>query len=153
MNDERETLRVWLRLLSASNALKKAADTAFRAEFGLSIARFDVMAALDRAGKAGLRAGALSQQLMVSDGATTQVTAPLVRDGLVKRRAGKDDARVAIFSLTRKGARIFEKMAAAHRLLIRDAFAAFSDAELAAFRRLLGKIAAPDIADARKDAA
>lgn len=133
-------LRGWLSLLSAANALKKTVDARLRAEFGVSISRFDVLAALDRAGAQGLRAGALSQQLMVTEGNTTQVTAPLVRDGLVARRQDKKDGRAAIFTLTRKGAALFAEMAAAHRGWIEEAFENFSPKELESFRQELGKI-------------
>ncbi len=145
MTRNREAIRAWLHLLSASNAIKKSVDTEFRNSFGLSISRFDVLSALERAGPAGLRAGALTQQLMVTEGNTTQVTAPLIRDGLVKRKTSREDARVAIFSLTKKGERVFEKMAAAHHTLIADVFDGFSKTELVTLQKLLGKL---DIAQA-----
>lgn len=133
-------LRSWLALLSAANALKKSVDARLRSEFGLSISRFDVLAILDRAGPQGLRAGALSQQLMVTEGNTTQVTAPLIRDGLVARRQDKEDARAANFRLTKKGERLFAQMAKAHRGWIEEAFDDFSPQQLESFRRQLGKI-------------
>ncbi len=55
MSDDRDALRAWLALLGASNALKKSVDTRFRSRFGLSISRFDVLSALDRAGPEGER--------------------------------------------------------------------------------------------------
>ena len=118
MSGGRESLRAWLALLGAANAVKKAVDARLRERFGVTLARFDVMAALERAGAEGLRAGALS------DGNTTQVTAPLLRDGLIERRASAEDGRVAIFRLTRKGRARFHEMAAAHRQWIAGAFAA-----------------------------
>ncbi len=153
MNDDREALRGWLDLLATSQGLKKAVDTRLRSRFGHSIARFDVLSALDRAGVAGLRAGALTERLMVSDGATTQVTAPLIRDGLVKRTVDPDDRRAAIFVLTRKGEKIFAEMAGEHRQWIVDAFAALSPAQIKTLRRLLSQISPAAIARSRKDAA
>lgn len=154
MKEARDAIRTWLGLLAASNAIKKSVDTEFRTTFGLSISRFDVLSALDRAGPEGLRAGALTQQLMVTEGNTTQVTAPLIRDGLVKRKTSREDARVAFFSLTKKGERLFAKMAVAHHALIADVFDGFSKHELLTIQKLLGKL---DIAQAnsraRKDAA
>lgn len=153
MTDDREAVRAWLALLGASRALEKAVDAGFRNRFGHSISRFDVLSALDRAGSAGLRAGALTERLMVSDGATTQVTAPLIREGLVKRAADPDDGRVAIFSLTRKGERIFADMAAEHRVWIDDAFAALTPAQLKTLRRLLSEIQPEKIARSKRSAA
>ncbi len=140
MSDNRDALRTWLELLRTTNAIKKFTDTEFRRSFGLSISRFDVLSALDRAGPTGLRAGALTQQLMVTDGNTTQVTAPLIRDGLVKRKTMRDDARVAIFSLTKKGERVFAKMAADHKDWIGDIFAGLTKTEKATIQKLLGKL-------------
>lgn len=149
---ERNALRAWLDLLTTSNAIKKSADTALRQQFGVSISRFDVLSALDRAGDEGLRAGDLSQRLMVTDGNTTQVTAPLIRDGLVKRTPSPEDGRVAIFCLTRKGQKLFEQMAQEHRHWVAGAFADLSQPELATLRRLLGKLNLPQEIEG-KDAA
>lgn len=153
MSDDREALRAWLDLLAASQGLKKAVDTGLRSRFGHSISRFDVLSALDRVGADGLRAGALTERLMVSDGATTQVTAPLIREGLVRRSNDPGDGRVAIFSLTRKGEKIFSEMAAEHRQWIDEAFAALSPSQMKTLRRLIAQISPAAIARSRKDAA
>ncbi len=150
---DREATRAWLDLLRASNAIKKSVDTAFKAEFGLSLSRFDIMATLARSGERGLRAGELSQQLMVTEGNTTQVTAPLIRDGLVRRRTSPEDARVAIFTLTKKGERLFDRMAEAHHSWISSAFAGFTTPDLAALRHLLGRLAHPAAIVEAKDPA
>lgn len=153
MSDDRDSLRTWLALLGASRGLEKAVDAGFRARFGHSIARFDVLSALDRAGARGLRAGALTERLMVSDGATTQVTAPLIREGLVRRTADPKDGRAALFSLTKKGERIFADMAAAHRGWIDDVFAALTPAQMKTLRRLLAQVDPEKVAGQKKDAA
>ncbi|OFX00534.1 MAG: hypothetical protein A3E78_09865 [Alphaproteobacteria bacterium RIFCSPHIGHO2_12_FULL_63_12] len=153
MSDDREAVRAWLMLLATSRGLEKAVDAGFRGRFGHSISRFDVLSALDRAGADGLRAGALTERLMVSDGATTQVTAPLIREGLIRRNTDPNDGRAAIFSLTKKGAKIFADMAAGHRAWIDDAFAALSPRDMKTLRRLLAQIDPARIAQSRKDAA
>ncbi|NNE40842.1 MAG: MarR family transcriptional regulator [Marinicaulis sp.] len=154
MSQEADALRAWLGLLKASNSLKKSVDTNFRSDFGLSISRFDVLAALDRAPETGFRAGELSQLLMVTEGNTTQVTAPLIRDGLVKRTKADDDGRVAYFRLTSKGRKVFDRMAAQNRRHISNALADLSSEDLTTLRNILGKIRVP-IRDSvvRKDAA
>jgi len=151
---ERNALRAWLDLLAASNVIKKSVDTVLRREFGLSISRFDVLSALDRVGPDGLRAGDLSHRLMVTEGNTTQVTAPLIRDGLVKRTPSRADGRVAIFRLTRKGEKLFQKMADEHRQWVAGAFADMSQNEITTLRRVLAKLNLPDVnEDEGKDAA
>jgi DNA-binding MarR family transcriptional regulator len=149
---DRNALRAWLDMLTASNAIKKSVDTTLRNEFGISISRFDVLSALDRTENEGMRAGDLSQRLMVTEGNTTQVTAPLIRDGLVKRTQGRDDGRVFYFRQTQKGKNLFHKMAEEHRHWIASAFSNLSQSELATLRRLLGKLNLP-IEMKKKDAA
>lgn len=140
MSEDRNALRAWLDLLAAANAIEKGLDSMFRREFGLSLSRFDVLSALDRAGKDGLRAGDLTRKLLVTDGATTQVTASLIRDGLVKRTPCPDDGRAAIFTLTRKGEKLFQKMASIHRGWVNDAFIGFTPSQIESLRNLMKKI-------------
>lgn len=144
MTDGRDTLLAWLTLLNASNAIKKAIDAQLRASYGISISRFDVMSALERRDPEGLRAGELSRQLMVTEGNTTQVTAPLIRDGFVERRVSPKDARGVIFSLTPKGRELFNAMAREHKEWIHDAFADLSSSDLSQLRSLLDQLE-PDI--------
>ena len=154
MNGTREALRAWLDLLKSSSAVKKSIDTSMRNGFGISISRFDVLAALDRAGNEGLRAGALSERLTVTEGNTTQVTTLLIRDGFVKRTGSREDGRVAIFKLTKKGERLFTKVAAENKRLVDDTFSSLSKAELQQFRKLLSKLNMPeDVTRSREDAA
>jgi DNA-binding MarR family transcriptional regulator len=154
MKENYDSLDAWLDLLGSAELIKKTVDTRFRAQFGHSISRFDVMAALWKAhhrGK-GLRAGELTEQLMVTEGNTTQVTAPLVREGLISRKKSKDDARVVIFTLTKKGIRLFDAMAAAHRQWIWKIFDSFTDRELVALGKLLLRLSPEVLAHVMTDA-
>lgn len=151
MTDGRDTLRAWLTLLNASNTIKKSVDAQLRSRFGVSISRFDIMSALDRRDPEGLRAGELSRQLMVTEGNTTQVTAPLIRDGYVERRTSPQDARGVIFSLTPEGRALFNEMATEHKEWIHDAFANLSAKDIADLRTLLDQLE-PDSSMKRKSA-
>ena len=133
----RQSLLAWLDLLRASNVIKKDVDARLREEFEQSISRFDALAALERADRRGLRAGALSRQLVVSEGNITQLMSKLLRDGLVEKRDDDSDGRVVIYSLSGDGRRLFDRMARAHRQWIRDIFRELSQAELTALRKLL----------------
>lgn len=143
MSGDRDALRAWLDLLAAASAIKKSVDARLRQRFGLSISRFDVLAALDRAGRGGLSAGALTARLRVTEGATTQVTAPLVEAGLVRRKMSRVDARVAIFQLTKRGQRLFTQIAEEHRRWVGEAFAALTPMQISNLRRLLGALQLP----------
>ncbi len=154
MNGTREALRAWLDLLKSSNAIKKSIDTSMRNDYGISISRFDVLAALERAGKDGLRAGALSERLTVTEGNTTQVTTLLIRDGFIKRTTSEKDRRVAIFKLTKKGERLFTNVAAENKRLVDETFSGLSKPEIQQFRELLNKLNMPEgLSDPKENAA
>lgn len=138
--DERDCLRAWLALLSASNRIKKTIDARMRERFGLSLSRFDVLAALDRAGTEGFSAGMLSHHLKVTEGNTTQVTSPLAKAGLISRSSSRQDRRVAIFRLTKKGRRIFAEMAHANRRWVAEELAALGAKDIARLRDLLADL-------------
>ncbi len=140
MSNDRESLRAWLDLLGVAMALKKRADAHMKAQFGLSLSRFDVLAALDRAGEDGLTGGGLSAWLRVTEGNTTQVTAPLIEDGLVQRSVSAEDGRVAMFKLTAKGRRLFARMAEDNRAWVAEAFSGLSPADTKTLRQLLSAL-------------
>lgn len=135
-----DAIKSWLSLLWASSAIKKSADTQLRAEFDVSISRFDVLSALDRGNRNGLRAGELSRQLFVSDGNTTQVMSKLIAEGYVLKRADKNDARAVLYSLSDEGKQLFDRMADMHGSWIQSVFGALSPDELAALRDMLDRL-------------
>ncbi len=152
MTDARDALRTWLALLTTTNTIKKAIDAQMRQRFGVSLSRFDVLAALDRAGSAGATAGELTAWLKVTEGNTTQVTAPLIAAGLVDRATSPTDGRIAIFRLTAAGQSLFDRMAGENRALVTDAFTGLSADDVASFRTLLEGLRDPTLS-AKEDAA
>ena len=109
---DRSSVRVWLRLLSCTMAIEKEVQRRF-AERGMTLPRFDVLAALDRHGEMNM--GALSQSLLVSNGNVTQLVQKLVRDGLVEMRKLPTDRRTSIVKLTDEGHVVFNRLARAHQ--------------------------------------
>jgi DNA-binding MarR family transcriptional regulator len=78
-------------------------------EFGLTMAEFDVLATLRRAGKPyRLKPNELSRALLLSTGGTSNVVNHLVSEGLVERESDPDDGRSTLISLTSKGAKVVE---------------------------------------------
>ena len=109
---DRSSVRLWLRLLSCTLAIEKEVQRRFAAR-GATLARFDVLAALDRHPE-GMNMGALSRALLVSNGNATQLVQKLAKDGLVRMRTAPDDRRSSIVRLTAKGRAEFDGLAAAH---------------------------------------
>jgi DNA-binding MarR family transcriptional regulator len=109
---DRSSVRVWLRLLSCTMAIEKEVQRRF-AERGMTLPRFDVLAALDRHGE--MKMGALSQALLVSNGNITQLVQTLIREGLVEMHKPPADRRASIVRLTPEGQRQFDRLARAHQ--------------------------------------
>lgn len=122
---DRSSVRLWLRLLSCTMAMEKDVQRRFAA-MGTTLARFDLLAALDRHPE-GMTMGALSRALLVSNGNVTQIVQKLAKDALVRIAPCPDDRRASIVRLTAGGRVEFAGLAAAHHDWI-DALLADVDA-------------------------
>jgi DNA-binding MarR family transcriptional regulator len=109
---DRSSVRLWLRLLSCTMAIEKDVQRRFAGR-GATLARFDVLAALDR-DPGGMNMGALSRALLVSNGNVTQLVQKLAKDGLVRIAPSPADRRASIVRLTAKGRAEFAGLAADH---------------------------------------
>ena len=137
----KQKLRLWLRLLRASRAIEVDLRERLRVTFGMTLPKFDVMAALDR-NRGGMIMTELSRFLMVSNGNVTGIIDRLVTEKLVARKALAEDRRTFIVSLTAKGASQFDAMAKIHEQWIDEMLADLGDAEAAAMIGRLDGLAA-----------
>ncbi len=112
-------LRLWLRLLGTSGRIERHLRARMRREFGTTLPRFDVMAALDREGD-GLTMTELSRRLMVSNGNVTGIVDRLAEDGLIIRVPSPDDRRATFVRLTERGRAEFAAVAAAHERWVNE---------------------------------
>ncbi len=126
----KERLRLWIRMLRLTRAIEASLRESLRTEFGATLPRFDVMAALYRFPD-GLILSELSRYLMVSNGNVTGIVNRLVGDGLVERTLRDGDRRTSVVRLTERGIERFESMASAHESWVNDIFAGLTpqDAE------------------------
>src|SRR5215470_14966290 len=108
-----EDIRLWLRLLFCASHIESIMQSRIMNEFGISLARFDLMSQLERVG-GGLTMSEVSRRMMVSNGATTSLVDRLVEDGLVLREAHPEDRRTTLLHLTEQGRKRFLAMAAEH---------------------------------------
>ncbi len=132
-------LKLWIRLLRATRLAEAELRAFLRDEHGSTLPRFDVMAALHRAGEP-LTMGELSRLLLVSNGNTTTVVDRLEADGLVRRAPSAADRRVAHVALTPVGRRHFEQLAADHEARVDELFAGLSPDDLDLLDELLHRI-------------
>ena len=140
LNDsDHKALRLWLRLLACSNRIEAEISRRLRAEFSTTLARFDLMAQLQRS-PAGLKMNELSRRLMVTGGNVTGLTDQLERDGLVDRNEDPADRRAYSVCLTARGRERFEAMALVHETWVVELLGGLSTSEKSALYNLLGKL-------------
>jgi len=137
--DEKNALRAWFRLLLIHKTISRKIAVHFRAQFGISTARFDTLAQLHAAG-GRMTMGELSSQLMVTSGNVTGRVDGMVADRLVQRRPHATDRRSIIIAMTPAGRKLFAEVSAALSRWIGAAMGDISKAELAQLIRLLGKL-------------
>lgn len=125
-------LRLWLRFLKVSRMVEAKLRENLRAEFGSTLPRFDVLAALSRY-EDGLKMSQLSGVLKVSNGNVTGIVDRLVEEGHVIRLPVPGDRRASIVRLTGTGREEFAVQAAAHEVWINDMLSAFSAEEAEEF--------------------
>ena len=141
-------LRLWLRLLTASNLVEVEIRRRLREHFGITLPRFDLLAQLDRV-EDGLLLGELSRRMMVSNGNVTGLVERLVAAGLIERNLGEADRRAVRVRLTGEGRAVFARMAAAHAEWIGELFAGLSEEEQNALWQRLGQLKRSVLAAAR----
>jgi DNA-binding MarR family transcriptional regulator len=137
--DHHESLRLWLRLLAATNLVESRVRRLLQEKFATTLPRFDLMAQLERAPQ-GLKMGELSRRLMVTGGNVTGVTDMLEREGLVARNADPLDRRAYRVRLTPAGRKVFRSMADEHERWIVEAFGGLTRREINDLFALLGKL-------------
>lgn len=135
----KQSLRLWLRLLSCSMTIEKRVRARFAEEFDTTLPRFDVLAALDR-NPNGLNMSELSDWLLVSKGNVTAIVERLISDGLARRLPQEGDRRIIRVLLTAKGKADFAGMARQHEAWLDHAMRGLTDEDfeilLASLQRL-----------------
>lgn len=137
--DGKRRLRLWLRLLTCATAVEQRVAQRLREEFDSTLPRFDVLAALERAGDDGLSLGEVSRRLMVSQGNVTGLAARLRAEGLIEA-ARSADRRMQRVRLSAAGRARFAVMAAAHERWIDALFADLDEAETERLAALLDRV-------------
>ena len=140
-DEHHESLRLWMRLLTCTTMIERGVRRRLRDRFDLTLARFDLMAQLERS-PGGLKMGELSRRLMVTGGNVPGLVDQLAAEGLVERRAVATDRRVQAVHLTPAGRERFAEMAAEHERWIVELVAGLSPDDRRALHALLGKLKA-----------
>ncbi len=137
-DDDHQALRLWLRLLVCTNHVEAEIRARLRAEFGITLARFDLLAQLERSPE-GLKMSELSRRMMVSGGNVTGLTDELEAEGMVVREDDPADRRTYTVKLTPQGVEQFRAMASRHERWVVDLFSGLSAGEQRQIHGLLAK--------------
>lgn len=135
---DKPNLRLWLRLLTCANMIETEIRSRLRAEYDVTLPRFDLMAQLEKSSD-GLTMSELSRRLMVSNGNITGIVDRLVAEKLITRTPNPDDRRAQCVRLTPRGHKAFLEMAAVHQRWIDDLFSGLTPDEAQTLFALLGK--------------
>tara|TARA_R110002096_G_scaffold87253_4_gene200318 strand:+ start:236 stop:718 length:483 start_codon:yes stop_codon:yes gene_type:complete len=126
MNMERKTmenkddadpryLQLWVRMLSSSTRVTQILNKRMKEHTPLTLAKFDVLVAIDRAPGGVITMSELSRMLLVSNANTTGMVGRLMKDGLVEKWALPTDRRVYSVSMTSEGRKVFKNAIAIHK--------------------------------------
>jgi len=135
-DEHHQAVKLWLRLLSCTNKIETAIRRRLRDRFDTSLARFDLMAQLERCPE-GLKMNELSQRMMVTGSNVTGLTDQLESKGLVMREMAAGDRRTFLVRLTPEGRKLFTAMAREHETWVIKLLSGLSVMEKERIYRLL----------------
>jgi DNA-binding MarR family transcriptional regulator len=138
LTQNHQSLRLWLRLLTCHNLIESHLRSQLRRQFSTTLARFDLMAQLDRHPE-GLKMGELSELLMVTGGNVTGLVDRLIGEELIERRDDPSDRRAYFVRLTHKGQVFFNEIASVHEQWIISLFSGLSKTQQKQLNALLDK--------------
>jgi DNA-binding MarR family transcriptional regulator len=118
---DHDGVRLWLRLLTCATMIEKLLRQRLEREFGTTLSRFDVLAALQRRPE-GMAMSALSRALLISNGNVTGIVQKLAAEGHVAVERAPHDRRVSVARLTEAGAAHFARLAEAHHRWLDELF-------------------------------
>lgn len=138
-------LAAWRDFQTVAASLERAIDAELRAEWDLTLAWFDVLAALQRAGGRA-RPSDLASDLRIVRSSLSRRLDRLAEEGWIVRLPGNgEDHRAIAVELTRRGRALWRDMNVTYRRAVQRYFASWlDDAEVAALRRTVGRVALPD---------
>ena len=138
----KNALRAWIQLTKCAKRIEAHVNRRFAEAHGTSLARFDVLANLERCAGHAASTTELSRMLLASQGNITRLLDRMEDDKLIRRRPSATDGRVSEVQMTRAGETLFARLAADHESWTAGMFAGLRNDELKQLTRMLGKLRA-----------
>ncbi len=131
----------WLALVRTHMRLWEQVEAQMRRDNGLTMARYDVLAHLDMAGRLGLTD--LASSILLSQSGLSKLLDRMEAAGLVRRDPDPRDGRAAFAAITPQGRSLVRKARHGHHEILRQTFAeALDDEDLADLARIMDRISA-----------
>lgn len=121
--------RIWLQILALENVIFTRLNNALLADAGLSVAKFEFLAQVDRYPD-GVTLGEISRNLKVTSGNVSGLVRRLLADGLITKTMSAADRRSFIVRFTPLGRETFDKANALHAATLAACFAGLPLGEL-----------------------
>lgn len=117
---DQNCLQLWTSLLGSTTDITQTLNKRMRQYTPLTLAKFDVLMAINRASDDVITMSELSRMLMVSNANMTGMTKRLVKDGFVRKWALPTDRRVYGVALTGEGKRVLQETMTIHHEWIEE---------------------------------
>jgi|APSaa5957512493_1039668.scaffolds.fasta_scaffold35156_2 DNA-binding MarR family transcriptional regulator len=132
--------RLMNRIIGNSSRLMQELNRRMKQELSLSLAKYEVLIAIDRAENGEITMSNLSRELLVSNANMTGMTSRLQVDGLVSKRSLPTDRRIYSVALTEEGKSRLEVAAEKHGVWIRELMACVDSDEVSFMNTFLDKM-------------
>ncbi|MCC3860344.1 MarR family winged helix-turn-helix transcriptional regulator [Pseudemcibacter aquimaris] len=119
-NEACNKTRLMNRMIGNSSRLTQELNKRMKQEFSLSLAKYDVLMAIERAEDGEITMSNLSRELLVSNANMTGMTSRLQADGLVEKKTMPSDRRIYSVALTEEGRTRLEQAIEKHGIWIRE---------------------------------
>lgn len=113
--EDHKHLKLWVRMLASSTRVTQVLNKRMKQHTLLTLAKFDVLVAIDRTPGGVITMSELSRLLLVSNANTTGMVSRLMRDGLVEKWALPTDRRVYSVAMTSEGRRALKHAIVVHK--------------------------------------
>ena len=114
-SSDQKQLKLWVRMLASSTRVSQLLNKRMKQNTVLTLAKFDVLVAIDRSPGGVITMSALSRMLLVSNANTTGMVSRLMTDGLVEKWALPTDRRVYSVAMTREGRKTLKHAIGIHK--------------------------------------
>lgn len=128
------------RLTGTCNQITQILNRHLMEDLSLSLAKYEVLVAIDDSENGEITMSNLSRELNVSNANMTGMTSRLQADGYLQKKSLPTDRRIFSVVLTDEGEDILEKAKVKYSSIVRDLLAKIDDQQAADFSNFLAKI-------------